>query len=209
MTASGASQSSAPTRRNHEESSAGVTCATCVLLDRALERPGQGSPGSEPERLVGSLLPNRSRGGPGRRAIAVAMRFRYVAWAVIALSLGCIPGKSQDWGFVQSVGGIALGVPYRTGTGIMLPVTVDVSGLKAITTQPTTPSSPVQGGPSARAGRKGCSSPGRHPVGASSARCAVSLSVALPNFSLRHLARRPASTRPRAGSGPLWRRARR
>jgi len=36
----------------------------------------------------------------------------------------------------RGVGGISFGTPYRTAAGVMLPVSFDVSGLKAITTKP-------------------------------------------------------------------------
>jgi hypothetical protein len=52
------------------------------------------------------------------------------------LVTSCV-AERRDWAFVQSVGGLALGEPYRTASGVMLPVSVDVSGLRAITTEPT------------------------------------------------------------------------
>lgn len=44
---------------------------------------------------------------------------------------------SQDWGFVQSVGGLRLGRPTRDGQGrISLPILCDISGARPGTTQP-------------------------------------------------------------------------
>jgi hypothetical protein len=45
--------------------------------------------------------------------------------------------ESQDWAFVQSVGGIALDRPFEKEGEWFLPVQCNVSGLKAVTTQPT------------------------------------------------------------------------
>jgi hypothetical protein len=53
----------------------------------------------------------------------------------LLLVAGCA-GEHRDWAFVQSVGGMALGTPYRTAKGLMIPVSVDVSGLRRITTEP-------------------------------------------------------------------------
>jgi hypothetical protein len=53
------------------------------------------------------------------------------------LCVGCVD-EYRDWAFVQSVGGLAIGTPYRTPDGILLPISVNVSGTKAITTKPTT-----------------------------------------------------------------------
>ena len=47
-----------------------------------------------------------------------------------------------DWSFIQSVGGISLGKPYRTDRNhILLPIECDVSGLRKVTIQPTTKNS--------------------------------------------------------------------
>jgi len=47
--------------------------------------------------------------------------------------------ESKDWEFVQSVGGLKLGSPYRDSKGhVLLPIICDVSGTKKITKQPTT-----------------------------------------------------------------------
>lgn len=44
---------------------------------------------------------------------------------------------SATWDFLQSVGGIAIGVPERVGDGWQLPVSCDLTGLRAITTDPS------------------------------------------------------------------------
>jgi hypothetical protein len=69
-------------------------------------------------------------------------RFRKASLTpAILLLLGACAGGWRDWAFVQSVGGMALGTPYQTPEGVMIPVRVDVSGLQTITTPPTTMSS--------------------------------------------------------------------
>jgi hypothetical protein len=51
------------------------------------------------------------------------------------LFVGCST-EQKDWKFIQDVGGMSIGKPYRTEKGIMLPVNCDVSGLKTITVKP-------------------------------------------------------------------------
>jgi hypothetical protein len=53
------------------------------------------------------------------------------------LLVGACAGDHRDWAFVQSVGGMALGTPYQTPEGVKLPVRVDVTGSRTITTPPT------------------------------------------------------------------------
>jgi hypothetical protein len=56
---------------------------------------------------------------------------------LIAVS-GCNAVESRDWKFVQSVGGLALGTPWRDNRGhVLLPVQCDVSGTQTITVHPT------------------------------------------------------------------------
>ncbi len=44
----------------------------------------------------------------------------------------------QSWDFMESVGGISTGTPYRTSKGtVYLPINCDVSGLTEITRKPT------------------------------------------------------------------------
>jgi hypothetical protein len=64
-------------------------------------------------------------------------RFAFSLTLAALLVAGCI-SERRDWVFVQSVGGIAVGNPHRTPSGVMLPVSVDVSGLRTITTKPST-----------------------------------------------------------------------
>ena len=45
---------------------------------------------------------------------------------------------SSSWGFIQAVGGMAIGTPKQENGEWSLPVTVDVSGLTTVTAQPTT-----------------------------------------------------------------------
>lgn len=46
-------------------------------------------------------------------------------------------GEPMDWAFIQSVGGIRLGDPYRRSGRYWVPVIVDVSGAQTITVIPT------------------------------------------------------------------------
>jgi hypothetical protein len=59
-----------------------------------------------------------------------------LAALLVGVAYSACSGERRDWAFVQSVGGMALGTPYRNASGVMLPVAVDVSGLRAITTTP-------------------------------------------------------------------------
>lgn len=46
--------------------------------------------------------------------------------------------STRDWQFVQAVGGIAVGTPQRDANGeVHLPVDCDVSGLRAVTANPS------------------------------------------------------------------------
>ena len=64
------------------------------------------------------------------------MLLRWITASVAALLTTACAAEHRDWAFIQSVRGMALGTPYRTASGIMLPVSVDVSGLKTVTTTP-------------------------------------------------------------------------
>ena len=46
-------------------------------------------------------------------------------------------GQARDWAFVQSVGGLSIGEPFHKDGSWHLPVRCDVSGLRTITTKPT------------------------------------------------------------------------
>ena len=64
-----------------------------------------------------------------RRALSL------IAGLCIAGSMaGC---ERENWGFVQSVGGMAVGTPQQIGQAWVLPIDADVSGLRHITTQAT------------------------------------------------------------------------
>jgi hypothetical protein len=58
--------------------------------------------------------------------------------SLAALLLAASAVQQRDWAFVRAVGGMALGAPYRTPAGVMLPIDIDVTGLRSITTKPTT-----------------------------------------------------------------------
>lgn len=63
--------------------------------------------------------------------------------AITVLSLGTllVPNDAfaneQDWAYIQSVGGMKLEQPKLTDVEWVLPVDIDVSGKRAITTKPT------------------------------------------------------------------------
>ena len=56
--------------------------------------------------------------------------------ATFVLASCAAAAEQRDWAFIQSVGGMALGTPYRTAEGVLLPVRVNVSGSERITTEP-------------------------------------------------------------------------
>lgn len=63
--------------------------------------------------------------------------------ALVLVSCGSFPSKGyyesqpRDWDFIQSVGGIRLGEPYRLNGFLWVPILLDVSGSQTITVQPT------------------------------------------------------------------------
>jgi hypothetical protein len=57
---------------------------------------------------------------------------------LVAALPGYVLAGAESWGFVQSVGGIAVGMPSHRVEGWVLPVRADVSGLEAITANPNT-----------------------------------------------------------------------
>lgn len=74
--------------------------------------------------------------------------FSLLAVACLVCGAGCetlvsfTEGSARDWPYVQSVGGMALGVPRRDLRGhVLLPIHCDVSGTQAITVPPTALSS--------------------------------------------------------------------
>lgn len=64
-------------------------------------------------------------------------------FVLVALPLSATAGLAEwwygeSWQFVQSVGGISVGVPVRLSSGkATLPINCDVSGSSTITTEPT------------------------------------------------------------------------
>ena len=74
-----------------------------------------------------------------KRRNAAAMAVMFFAVAGCTAFAVWATRRREDWQLVQSVGGIAVGTPYRSDDGrVFLPIDFDVSGLRAITTQPTT-----------------------------------------------------------------------
>ncbi len=62
----------------------------------------------------------------------------------IAIALLCAAACSKevvdgprDWAFMQSVGGIGIGIPTRRSNGWFLPIRADVSGFQSINVKPT------------------------------------------------------------------------
>ena len=49
---------------------------------------------------------------------------------------GCV-NDQKDWKFIQDIGGMSVGNPYKNSDGIVLPINCDVSGLRTITRKPT------------------------------------------------------------------------
>lgn len=76
------------------------------------------------------------------------MRFHGPIKAVLSLlCAGCssfeqaVTSHTMTWANVQSVGGMKIGVAYKSGDSTHIPLEVNVSGAGAITTKPTTGSS--------------------------------------------------------------------
>ncbi len=65
---------------------------------------------------------------------------RHLTVLSVVLWFGCSTalGGEQPWSFVTSVGGLTVGTPVQSDGGWLLPIQADVSGLKAVTTKPTT-----------------------------------------------------------------------
>ena len=66
-----------------------------------------------------------------------------VGLAIVGVScstlMGCVTSRHINWDFVQAVGGIRVGDPQPVANGEWaVPVECDVSGLTAVTTQPST-----------------------------------------------------------------------
>lgn len=65
-----------------------------------------------------------------RKIILAFSAFFLFAFSAIA--------EPRAWSFVQTVGGVAIGIPVKNENGWLLPVRSDVSGLQTITVKPTT-----------------------------------------------------------------------
>lgn len=65
------------------------------------------------------------------------MKLIIIAIACLLLLPLTAHADEQNWQFVQSVGGLSVGVPTHGAEGWILPIQADVSGLKKITIQPT------------------------------------------------------------------------
>jgi hypothetical protein len=75
---------------------------------------------------------------PVQLAIGAAAVLALTGVASCSSLIGWATRDSRDWQFIQSVGGIAIGTPYRSESGtVFLPIECNVSGTQAITVQPT------------------------------------------------------------------------
>lgn len=61
---------------------------------------------------------------------------RGLALAALLFSTAAL-GQSRDWGFIQSIGGLAYSSPVYRNSAWYLPIRCNVSGAEAITTKPT------------------------------------------------------------------------
>ena len=57
---------------------------------------------------------------------------------VLLVSFETFTRETEDWDFIQKVGGIKTGMPLETEDGFYLPVKCNVSGLDSVTIKPTT-----------------------------------------------------------------------
>ena len=60
--------------------------------------------------------------------------------AAVTLALVSVDALAEraSWAFLQSVGGLTIGEPQREGSGWILPIHADVSGLNRASVQPST-----------------------------------------------------------------------
>ena len=63
---------------------------------------------------------------------------RLALYVLVAALPEYVLAGAESWEFVQSVGGIAVGMPSHGTNGWVLPVRANVSGVEAITANPTT-----------------------------------------------------------------------
>jgi hypothetical protein len=87
-----------------------------------------------PHVRAGWFAPPLTRGG------REGFRFVHQTAVLFFASLLSLPAaaEQQAWSFVQAVGGIEIGTPFKDEKGWTLPVRADVSGLQTITSKPTT-----------------------------------------------------------------------
>lgn len=57
---------------------------------------------------------------------------------LITASCSAVESVERNWSFIEKVGGLEIGKPYKELNTNYLPINVDVSGLKKVTTKPTT-----------------------------------------------------------------------
>jgi len=73
-----------------------------------------------------------------RRETMKAWQFSVILLLISNAAAEAGISNGRSWAFMESVGGIAIGSPSQSaGTGLFLPVTCDVSGLRMITRKPT------------------------------------------------------------------------
>ena len=60
---------------------------------------------------------------------------------VLLVSFETFTRETENWDFIQKVGGIKTGTPLETENGFYLPVKCNVSGLDSVTIKPTTANS--------------------------------------------------------------------
>ena len=68
------------------------------------------------------------------------MRRHLPSLAILVTLYGCaaVMTQEQSWSFVTAVGGLEFATPVHVNNRWELPIRADVSGLRAITTEPTT-----------------------------------------------------------------------
>jgi hypothetical protein len=63
--------------------------------------------------------------------------FKNICFFILVLFSSVCFAEERDWSFIQAVGGLAIGEPYRENGRLILPLHCDVSGLAEITVKPT------------------------------------------------------------------------
>lgn len=64
---------------------------------------------------------------------------RYITLTIVLLvySACAVLAETRDWSFVQTIGGLKVGTPYKSKGVWLLPIQSDVSGLQTVTIKPT------------------------------------------------------------------------